>query len=254
MMRTISVLQSSAWEAENMEDSSDGSLNTTWESKTWSFGFLVLLQDERRYELIGCWNKWHGLSSKTDLKGLDWVAGDSVSRLESSWDGPVYITATFPATVWSPCEFLVHSKWNNRQQTKWNTSWSKNKEGKSYSYLTFSVSFKQVEFYYNCVKKNKKQFNSCWDYINKTEALTNWLERRSAYKTTDEEKFLQSVCSVSLCRETLRLIFCRSASPLSAYSRLQEEMKKRTINYCLREWLTGGWDMTSRLLTLSHGA
>ncbi len=37
------------------------------------------------YKLIGCWNKWLALLSKTRLR-----------RLESSWDGLVYSAATFP--------------------------------------------------------------------------------------------------------------------------------------------------------------
>ncbi len=49
-----------------------------------------------------------------------WAAGDAVSRLESSWDGPVYTAATFPATVWSHRESLVQTglKERERQQTR----------------------------------------------------------------------------------------------------------------------------------------
>ncbi len=49
-----------------------------------------------------------------------WAAGDTVSRLESSWDGPVYTAATFPATVWSHQESLLQTglKERERQQTR----------------------------------------------------------------------------------------------------------------------------------------
>ncbi len=36
-----------------------------------------------------------------------WVAGDTVSQLESSWDKPVYTYTIFPATVSSCCDSLV---------------------------------------------------------------------------------------------------------------------------------------------------
>ncbi len=50
--------------------------------------YTVLFSDRWcRYELIGCWNKWHPLHSKTCLCRFEnLVAGDTVSRLNISWD------------------------------------------------------------------------------------------------------------------------------------------------------------------------
>ncbi len=56
---------------------------------------VILINWWHYYKLISCWNKWRALRFLC------------VSRLESSWDGPVYIAATFPATILSHHESLV---------------------------------------------------------------------------------------------------------------------------------------------------
>ncbi len=44
--------------------------------------------------------------------------GDTVSRLESSWDGPVYTAATFTATVWSHRESLLQTGFKRERDNK----------------------------------------------------------------------------------------------------------------------------------------
>ncbi len=59
-----------------------------------------------------------------------WAAGDTISLLESSWDGPVYTAATFLATVLF-CEFLVQTglkRERERQKMKKTLSRSKNRD------------------------------------------------------------------------------------------------------------------------------
>ncbi len=77
----------------------------------------------RQYELIGCWNKWRALGPKTSL-----CLQATVTRLESSWDAPVYSAATFPATVSSHCGSLVQTGLKRDSDNKRNKTWARAKE------------------------------------------------------------------------------------------------------------------------------
>ncbi len=59
-----------------------------------------------------------------------WVAGDTVSRLESSWGGPAYTAATFPATISSHCESLVQTGFKRESDNEWNKMWAGAKTGR----------------------------------------------------------------------------------------------------------------------------
>ncbi len=65
-----------------------------------------------RYMLFGCWKKWLALRSKTGLwRDLtSWVTGDTVSGLESSWEGLLYTAANFLVTIPSCRESLVQTE------------------------------------------------------------------------------------------------------------------------------------------------
>ncbi len=53
----------------------------------WLLYVVLFSYKWRRHKLTGCWNKWRPLCSKTWRQILS--AGDTVSRLESSWDWQV---------------------------------------------------------------------------------------------------------------------------------------------------------------------
>ncbi len=80
-----------------------------------------------------------------------WAAGDTVSLLESSWDGPGYTAATSPATVWSRREYLVQTGLKRERDDKPNKTRAGAKTGRGgdsrvaslgvswYNYLDFQT-------------------------------------------------------------------------------------------------------------------
>ncbi len=76
----------------------------------WMISTTVLSNRWCRYELIGCWNKWLDLCSKT---GLWWQ--ECLQETQSagiSWAETDQFTSTFHATVFSHCESLVQTGLN----------------------------------------------------------------------------------------------------------------------------------------------
>ncbi len=58
------------------------------------------------------------------------VTGDTVSWFESSWGGPAYSAATFPATFLSHHESLVLTGLKRESSNKWNKTWAGAKTGR----------------------------------------------------------------------------------------------------------------------------
>ncbi len=76
---------------------------------------------------------WLAVETRDMPYVIELASGDltnTISRLESSWDGPLSTAATFPATISSPCESLVQTGLKRKSDNKQNKTWAGAKTGK----------------------------------------------------------------------------------------------------------------------------